>query len=301
MNSVTIRNLAALFSMLIAFFGSIADAVKPNPSYAPEAEVIAEEGAIRIMSYNLKNAISNLVEFQDRKIILADQINEYHPDSFGVQEADPPWMTALSSLLPEYAHVGVGRDDGKNSGEYSAVFYLKDKYELLDSGTFWISETPEEPSFGWGAACRRVCTYAILKNTETGETYAHYNTHLDHVSEEARANGANLIMERIASCEYPAVLTGDFNLGEGCDIYNNIVAGPLADSKFAAPDTMSHGTYNGFSTNDISDNAPIDFIFFTESSMTALRYRVLPYNIFDNGPVSDHYPIYADLKINSQD
>ncbi|NLA77136.1 MAG: endonuclease/exonuclease/phosphatase family protein [Clostridiales bacterium] len=301
MSSVTIRNLAALFSMLVAFFGSLMDAMQPKEVIAPAPEAIAEEGAIRVMSYNLKNAISNLGEYRTRKVVLAEQIGDYHPDSFGVQEADPPWMSDLPKLLPEYDYVGVGRDDGENSGEYSAVFYLKDKYEVLESGTFWLSETPERPSYGWDAACRRVCTYAVLRNKQTGETYAHYNTHLDHVSEEARANGSRLIMERMAQCPYPAVLTGDFNLGEGSSIYNDIIAGPLADTKKEAPDTMSNGTYNGFSSADISQKAPIDFIFFTEESMTALRYRVLPHNIFNDGPVSDHYPIYADLKINTQE
>ena len=106
-------------------------------------------------------------------------------------------MEDLTEGLPEYGWVGVGRDDGQEAGEFNPVFYRKDKYDLVDSGTFWLSETPELPSLGWNGGCNRLCTWVILREKATGFTYAHVNTHLDNASEEARVNGAKLVREKI--------------------------------------------------------------------------------------------------------
>ena len=122
-----------------------------------------EENAMRIMSFNIRCTNVGNDTWEDRIDIVTQSIIDGNPDSVGVQEATPEWMETLNKTLGEkYNYVGVGRDDGDNEGEYSAIFYLKDKYNVVDSGTFWLSETPDEVSFGWDAACRRVCTWVVL-------------------------------------------------------------------------------------------------------------------------------------------
>ena len=150
--------LMAFFTLLSSIFG-IAQS-KPDTSVIQGFEP-KEESVMRIMSFNIRCANVGSDTWEDRIGIVSQTMLESEADSIGVQEATPEWMSTLKETVGEkYAYVGVGRDDGDNEGEYSAVFYLKDKYTAIDSGTFWLSETPDEVSFGWDAVCRRVCTWA---------------------------------------------------------------------------------------------------------------------------------------------
>ena len=176
--------------------------------------VVAQD--LTVLSYNIRyNSQSDGEDLWDlRKWELVDQIQQHSPDSFGVQEATAVQIQYILEALPEYAYVGVGRDNGATKGEYSAVFYLKEKFKLLESKTFRLSETPEEVSVGWDAALPRICTYAQFKEHTTGRDFWHFNTHFDHVGKAARANSALLIIEKIKSLVSPEsvfVLTGDFN------------------------------------------------------------------------------------------
>jgi len=255
--------------------------------------------ALRVMSYNLRYASSDTTAWALRRPVVVGAINDVKPDLLGVQEADELWMEALPGLLTDYAYVGVGRDDGVAAGEFSAIFYLKEKYEVFDSGTFWLSEIPDEPSFGWGANNRRICTYAYIMDRATGEVFVHFNTHLDHESEPARVNGTALILETINSSPYPVILTGDFNFPEGTATYQTITSSGLADTKHAAATTMDHGTINFFAPNSPDFGLVIDFIFAQEDAFDVSTYQVLTsYEFDDNGeriPASDHYPVVADL------
>lgn len=151
---------------------------------------------MRIMSFNLLCSGSGENVMKKRKKAAAKAIINYSPDTLGVQEATPAWMTWLKKSLTDYDFVGVGRENGKNRGEYSAVFYLREKFSLIDSGNFWLSETPEKPSRGWDAACIRICTWAVLENKENGSRFAHINTHLDHVGPIAIGNGVDMILKK---------------------------------------------------------------------------------------------------------
>ena len=254
------------------------------------------ENAVRIMSFNVLCAGTDEHAMQNRLGIVTRTITEYYPDSIGLQEATPYWMAWLNIMLPEYDYVGVGRDNGKFLGEFSAILYLKDKYKVVDSGTFWLSQTPETPSIGWDAVCNRVCTWAVLENKSTGEQYAHINTHLDHRGAEARENSINMILEKAASFDVPVVCTGDFNLKQNSDLYTSLTAGVLQDTKFAAADTMDHATFHGFSET-VDPARVIDFIF-TDSRMTPLVYKVVTEGI-EGVSVSDHYPLYSDMRLDS--
>lgn len=249
---------------------------------------------MRIMTFNLlcqgkdEHAMKNRTELAVRTIM------DNRPDSVGVQEATPEWMKWLTGHLPDYAYVGVGRDNGKKRGEYSAVFYLKDKLKLIDSGTFWISETPEKPSMGWDACCKRVCTWAVLQIIQTGEQYVHINTHLDHRGPIARTTGVKMILDKAASFDMPVVCTGDFNLLEGGSLYKQLVGGVLHDTKYLAPDTMKNATFHSFELPG-DENSVIDYVLVNDK-IKPLVYHVVTEGI-DGKIVSDHHPVYADVEI----
>jgi endonuclease/exonuclease/phosphatase family metal-dependent hydrolase len=190
--------------------------------------------------------------------------------------------------------VGIGRD-GYVFDEFTPIFYLKEKYDLVDSGSFWLSETPQKPSKGWDAQLNRICTWAVLRNKETGESYAHFNTHLDHVGAQARLNSVQIILDKIAELNLPTVCTGDFNVSEGSEVYRGMTAA-LGDSKYLAPDTMSMGTFNGFDMEGLAGKSPIDFLFVTKDTITPKVYRVVT-DLVDGRIPSDHCMIYTDLTL----
>lgn len=260
---------------------------------------------IRVMSYNLRYAASDYEMWEKRKDKLAEQILDYMPDSLGIQEGDARWMdesSGLPHLLEGYSYVGVGRDDGETSGEYTAIFYITDKYEVIDSGTFWISQTPDVVSKGWDATTNRICTWATLKNKETGELYTHFNTHLDHEGKQARAQGVELLLEKIGEYEKPFVLTGDFNFMQGTKNYKTLIDSKLvSDSKFEANDSMSYGTMNWFKLINFRYLPPIDFCFVSSSTISVDSYRVDNSYIVEKRPVSDHYPIIVDFMLKAKD
>lgn len=249
---------------------------------------------MRIMTFNLLCQGKDEHVMKNRRELATRTIVEHRPDSVGVQEATPEWMKWLSSHLSDYAYVGVGRDNGKKRGEYSAIFYLKDKYKVIDSGTFWISATPEKPSMGWDACCKRICTWAVLEHIEIGQQYAHINTHLDHRGALARTNGIKMILDKAASFDMPVVCTGDFNLFEAGPLYEQLMGGVLRDAKHLAPDTMKSATFHAFKLPG-DESSVIDYVL-VNSKVKPLVYRVVTEGI-DGKVVSDHHPVYADVEI----
>ncbi len=252
---------------------------------------------VKIISFNVLCYGPDGMEWPTRKGMVTDILKNNRPDSFGLQESHYDWMTAVSEALPEYAYVGVGRDDGMQGGEYSPVFYLKDKYDVLDSGTFWLSETPDKPSFGWDAVCRRVCSWAKLQDKKSGTTYVHINTHLDHRGALARTNGLQMILDFAEKFDVPVVCTGDFNFKEGCELYKQMTSGCLADSKYTAKDTMNNITFNAFYPIIEKPEAPmiIDYVSFTKG-VDVEKYRVITDRPDGKFP-SDHYPVMAIANI----
>ena len=251
---------------------------------------------LTVISYNIRyNSQSDGEDIWDlRKGELVGQINQHSPDSFGVQEATQIQMQYILEALPEYAYVGVGRDNGATKGEYSAVFYLKEKFKLLESKTFWLSETPEEVSVGWDAALPRICTYAQFKEHTTGRVFWHFNTHFDHVGKAARANSALLIIEKIkslVSTESVFVLTGDFNASPNelpITHLKNAFRDPLEYIELSRPE----GTFNAFNLQAPLDRR-IDYIFF--QGLTPLSYAHLSEKRANGRWISDHLPVKFDL------
>ena len=241
---------------------------------------------VRIMSFNVRDG-----EF-DREEIVPQVVADYMPDSVGFQECEGTWYLTLKTYLPDYEILGVGRWTGiQQLGESTAIMYRKDKYKLVDWGTFWLSETPYVPSIGWDANYARTCTWAILKNKETGEQYAHFNTHLDNGGVEARKNGLDMILSRIAELDMPVVLTGDFNFSKDSENYTTLST-TLTDVSSVAQVADSGGTAHGYGGG--IGTWPIDFICINNKVETVKTYKIIR-DKYNDRYVSDHYPIYSDM------
>lgn len=285
----SLKVLVTLITLVAALLNQIHLGLQPTREVYPK-----QEGSIRVMSFNVLYDGKNERAMKNRRGIAVEKILQIDPDILGVQEATHEWMKWFNSKLKDYKHVGVGRDDGDIEGEFAAIFYHKDKYKLLDSGTFWISETPDIPSRSWASACNRICTWAVFEDLKTGQKFAHLNTHLDHVSNQARQKGVEMILDKAA--EYgglPVIVTGDFNFRENSALYKTITADLLEDTKFAAPDTMHHATFHNFMPAGMQGDTILDYIFVSKN-IRSLLYRVETQGV-DGRAVSDHYPIYADL------
>ena len=295
---------------IIAFFISIitvlfpatpSEGIKPtlplaNVNPNPIAESVKTQD-LKIISYNLKISGDGIRAVEKRAVHILNTINEKAPDSLGVQEADKRWVETLAAGLTDYAHVEKYRDDGVSEGESSAIFYLKDKYDLVESGHFWLSETPDEPSLGWDAACNRICTYAVLRNKETGFTYAHFNVHFDHVGAVAQEESVSLITAKIADIapDIPVVLTGDFNVDEGSACYNALVECGLKDTKYLAEEADNHATYHGYHVI-MPSTKPIDFIF-TNAYVSSVKSYKIDSGFIDHILASDHFPVTVEMTL----
>lgn len=249
---------------------------------------------IKVISYNIRlNTKSDGDNCWDnRKHASLNMINEEKPTVFGLQEALPGQVEYLAENLPGYSYIGVGRDDGMKKGEHMAIFYLKDEVELLDGGTFWLSETPDKPSMGWDAACTRTCTWTKLKMKSNGKVFAYLNTHLDHKGNVARKEGLALIMKRvkeIASDDMPVFLTADFNAVTSNPIFEPVKE-MLEDAREVALETDRRSTINFYQPgNEDKADWIIDHIFFR--GVKAKSFKVLRDKNYGAPYISDHYPV----------
>lgn len=254
---------------------------------------------LSVMTYNIKLDYPKEGEnsWANRKPFFINQLKFYEPDILGVQEAMPNQMKDMDSLLVNYSYVGVGRDDGKDAGEYSAIFYKKNQFTILKSSTFWLSQTPEKVSMGWDAVCNRVCTYALFQNKATKKIFWVFNTHFDHVGIEARKQSTILIMKKITELNtenFPVILMGDFNM-ESTDESIKFIENHLNDSKSIAKNRFGpDGTFNNFEFQKPVTRR-IDFIFLS-NDISVNKYAVLSDSINCHYP-SDHFPVYLKLTI----
>ncbi len=290
--------IAAFFSLVTAvlsLFYTPTPVTPVNPAQIPEA---AKTQSVTVMSYNVYIKGSGEKSPENRTDEVVHNIRKYSPDSFGLQEADEGWMERLPAELSEYAYVGIGRNSDNGGGEASPVFYKKDKYELIDSGTFWLSKTPEKASKAWDAMFKRICTYAILKDKATGFTYAHFNAHFDHMGVIARQESVAVVTKKIAEIapDIPVVFSGDLNDYEGGDMYKRVLESGLKDTKHIA-ETVSGGsvTYHGYSSL-VEKDAPIDFIFVNAFASKVESYTVDSEEVNGIYP-SDHHPVISKLTL----
>ncbi len=251
------------------------------------------DDAKRIMSFNVRYCDDKSGSVKNRSKITTAIIDQYAPDSFGVQEATGKWIDILSDALGEkYAYVGEHRDENPNS-EHSAVFYLKDKYNLLDSGTIWLSDTSEVKYSKYEeSACTRIATWATLENKDNGEIYTHINTHLDHISDTARNMQTDVLKNKIAEFDNPVVCTGDFNAEPTSEVYTKMIDG-MNDTKTIAASSDDGITFHDYGRVPEGSAGPIDFIF-TSKTANVETFKIIRNTVMDMYP-SDHYPIVADI------
>ncbi|MBI5382912.1 MAG: endonuclease/exonuclease/phosphatase family protein [Opitutae bacterium] len=259
---------------------------------APDSAVPIRVGTFNIRYQNNNDGPNG---WEHRRDMVLGLIQFHDWEIFGIQEAVAGQIRDLAGMT-RYAHVGVGRDDGAEGGEHSPVFYDRARFALLDSGTFWLSDTPEKVSRGWDAACNRVCSWVKLRDQTSGKVFFFFNTHLDHRGKEARKRGIALIMERIAKRDpatAPVILTGDFNASPDSDVIATATA-QLRDTK-----TESQlkpygpvGTINGFNYQAPLKQC-IDYIFASPGTKV-LRHGVLSDSRDQRFP-SDHLPVMTQL------
>lgn len=255
--------------------------------------------SLKVMSYNIRLSIESDKEnsWENRKMEALQLMDYYHPDFFGVQEAVPQQMIDIKNNLKNYDFVGVGRDDGKNKGEFSALFYDTEKLQVLESGTFWLSETPNIPSKGWDAAYNRVCTYALFKMKKGGKKFWAFNTHFDHIGDVAREKSATLILEKIKNLNtknLPVVLTGDFNLTEETKPLQ-LISKSLENAYHHSKQKPygPRGTFTAFDINKIPTER-IDYIFVKD--FVTETFRTINDRRENLLYPSDHFPIMAELR-----
>lgn len=264
---------------------------------------------LRVMSFNIRynNPGDGENAWPLRKDMVASMVQFHEADLVGIQEALKGQMDDLAKLLPEYEWIGVGRDDGKESGEYSAIFYSENRCTDLQHGTFWLSATPETAgSMGWDAACVRIVTWAKFQDKKTGKVFYHFNTHFDHVGETARRESAKLLLQRIGEMTKvePVIVTGDFNANEDSPVYEILTKGTIGEPASGPPHLLvdtryvsahaHHGpnwTFHGFET--VVDRPKIDYIFVSKNVKVA-RHGVLS-DRWNDRYASDHLPVLAEL------
>ena len=267
------------------------------------AQKEGETTKIRWCSFNIrcinKGDTDKGVGWDVRKDRACQWILDNNIDICGMQEVTHPQMVDVMKRLPQYKYVGVGRADGKQGGEYAPIVYRKDRFTALDSGHFWLSETPDVVgSKGWDAALERIASWVKLKDKKTSKVFMAVNTHFDHVGKKARVESAKLIMKKIQEIvnDKPAVVTGDFNITDKNEAYATMVSSPfkLNDAYKVSPE--HHGiecTFNGYRNNYQNKGDKIDFIFITPQ-INVIRTCVPQDNL--NAVLSDHNPHWADLE-----
>jgi len=252
---------------------------------------------IKVMTFNVRVGKANDQEnsWQYRRKAATDMILDQHPAVFGVQEAVDFQLDYILEQCPMYKCVGVGREDGVKEGEHMSVFYDTTRIALKDWGTYWLSETPDVPSKGWDAACKRTATWTLLKDLSCNKEFFFVNTHLDHIGEEARRNGLALIVERIGQMNpngSPMILTGDFNVFPDDPCLTDL-RGIMSDVWETAPEVDEGPTWHDWGKG--TDTRHIDYIFYSGFTKCTSLTRLT--KSYDNAPfVSDHYPVIAVLE-----
>ncbi|MES2382857.1 MAG: endonuclease/exonuclease/phosphatase family protein [Bacteroidota bacterium] len=254
---------------------------------------------IKVITYNIRynNPADGENSWPNRKTSVESIFKQYQADIYCLQEVLHSQLIDLQTMLTDYSWVGVGRDDGKEAGEHSPIFYKTNKYQLINSGTFWLSPTPAiAGSKGWDAALPRICTWAQLKDISNGKVFVVFNTHFDHQSKKARQESVRLILTttRTLADSLPILFAGDLNSEPNSRVYKMI----LCNKKYGFIDSYQkqagHCTFTSFNVNG-SICKRLDFIFYNK------HFSLTQYQIIKNQRgmyyPSDHLPVMAILHL----
>ena len=269
---------------------NVTPAEKLEISLAAEEICKYNDSIMTAMSFNVW--VSGKTSERNERVL--SMVRKYFPDTVGFQEVDPTWYSTLKAgLKDQYAYVGEGRDGG-TKGEANPIFYKKDIFNLIDSGTKWLSDTPDKVSKVTESSLNRIYTYALLEKKSDGTRIMVVNTHFDHTSAEAREKQAAVLVKYLKTItDYPIVLTGDFNCISSSSAYSKIVSGGVVDSNQVAEKRINNvATF----TNYGSSNKIIDFVFVSPSGIAVTSYQVCNEMINGDFP-SDHHPVLIEYAV----
>ncbi len=263
--------------------------------------LIVEARDTRLMTYNIRydNPNDGVNAWNHRKSDVISLLRNHAPDILGIQEALPNQVTDLGNAMPEYGHVGVGRDSG-NAGEATTIFFRNDRFTVIVSGTFWLSATPDVPSRGWDAALNRICTYGLFEDRQSKRRFWVFNSHFDHQGDIAKVESVRLILskiKRLNAQDYPLLLMGDFNstpntapvdllkerMHDSRDISRSEPVGPF-------------GTFNGFNSEQ-PVSSRIDYIFTDKINQVKVISHAVLEDLNNGRYPSDHLPVLAVIRL----
>ncbi|PTX10702.1 endonuclease/exonuclease/phosphatase family metal-dependent hydrolase [Pontibacter mucosus] len=260
---------------------------------------LAQAQQLRVASYNIRfdnpRDTGNL--WVDRAPYVAELLRFHDFDVFGTQEGLKHQLDDISKALPQYERFGAGRDDGKDKGEHSAIFFKKDRFTVLDKGNFWLSETPDKPSLGWDATCcHRITSWVYLQDKKTKQRFYFFNAHFDHQGVQARNESSKLIlrkMEEIAG-KNPVILAGDFNGDHASAWYKLLAESNLLKDTYreVTHPYANNASFNGFKQDTKRDEV-IDHVFVSDH-FSVNKWGILTDTYYGKFP-SDHFPILVDL------
>jgi endonuclease/exonuclease/phosphatase family metal-dependent hydrolase len=258
-----------------------------------------EPETLRVMSFNVRYGTApdgeNRWELRDDLVVQA--IRDFDPAVVGVQEALRFQLNELGEALPAFHEIGVGRRDGREAGEYAAILYDRDRFEVVEQGTFWFSDTPAVPgSMSWGNRITRICTWGRFRERTTRNSFYVFNVHWDHESQPSRERSGELLRARIEARSHPGdpvIVTGDFNAGESNPAIRPLHAAGLVDTfRVLHPEVEEVGTFNGFNGDRAQEK--IDGIWVTPGWQVI--HAEIDRTIHGGRYPSDHFPVTAVLR-----
>jgi endonuclease/exonuclease/phosphatase family metal-dependent hydrolase len=261
------------------------------------------QSEIKVMSYNIRydapNDGDNIWDIRKEK--LSALMAYYDADFIGTQEVQHHQLEFLLQKLPTHSYIGVARTDGKQDGEYSAIFYNKEKWKLISQETFWLSPTPSVPSKGWDAAFERICTYGLFQCQKSKKFIWVLNTHFDHIGKVARFQSAQMVIDKVKELKsnknYPIVFMGDLNARPD---ENTIVLlnQHLKDAQQVSelPAYGPEDTWNAFQFSK-KPSGRIDYIFIKEDPSVKVKRFATIDDFYDFKYPSDHLPVIAHIQI----
>lgn len=267
--------------------------------------MLCAQQTVKVMSFNIRLDVASDGEnrWDLRKEKVAGLMNYYEADFIGGQEVQHHQLQYLITQLPQYGYIGVGRDDGKEQGEYSCILYNKQKFDVIQQSTFWLSPSPYTVSFGWNAACRRVCTYGLFQDKKTKQQCWVFNTHFDHIGDTARLESAKLITAQIKNLtanKQPIILMGDFN-SKPVEAPAKFIATHFVNARDISVE-KPYGpadTWNAFAF-DKKPSGCIDYIFLSQHKSISVKKFSTITDSYELKYPSDHFPILATIELKKQ-